>query len=285
MRSLQYHESKQRGSPDFPLDYHDIDQRHARYEMPYHWHEEFEILQVRSGTFFLTLDDVPYTLRAGDVAFIAAGRVHGGVPQACRYECVVFDLRLLLKSDDSCKAVIGDVINGRMLVQPYFQREDPVVRDTIPRLCSALNERYSGFSLVTRGCLFQFLGEVCRRGAYQISDEPGGSKRVFQLKRVFELIEGNYASTLTLAQLSASVHMTPKYFCRFFKEATHRTPMEYLCYYRIEMACYEMAATEKNATEIAMDAGFSNLNYFIRMFKKYKGVTPGQYLNRLRKNA
>ena len=36
MRTLQYHEAKQRGSMEFPLDYHYIDRNHARYEMPYH---------------------------------------------------------------------------------------------------------------------------------------------------------------------------------------------------------------------------------------------------------
>ena len=51
--------------------------------------------------------------------------------------------------------------------------------------------------------------------------------------------------------------------------------MDYLNYYRIEAACNEIAATERNLTEIALDAGFSNLNYFIRQFRKYKGVTPG----------
>ena len=56
MRSLQYHEEKQRGSKEFPLDYHYIDRAHARYEMPYHWHEETEILFVRSGGFSLSLD-------------------------------------------------------------------------------------------------------------------------------------------------------------------------------------------------------------------------------------
>ena len=49
MRTLQYHEAKQRGSMEFPLDYHYIDRNHARYEMPYHWHEETEILFVLNG--------------------------------------------------------------------------------------------------------------------------------------------------------------------------------------------------------------------------------------------
>ena len=38
MHALRYHESIRRGSPEFPLDYHYIDEHHSRYQMPYHWH-------------------------------------------------------------------------------------------------------------------------------------------------------------------------------------------------------------------------------------------------------
>ena len=255
--------------------------------MPYHWHEEFEILHVLSGTLELTLDEMPYTLQAGDVAFIGAGSLHAGLPQGCRYECIVFDMRLLLKSNDHCKQLIGDVLNGGMQIQPHFPCDHKVIRHTIPPMFDALREQCDGYALITLGCLFQFLGEVYKFGAYKRLEQPGASeaKKILQLKKVFELIEESYASELTLSQLAATVHMTPKYFCRFFKETTHRTPMDYLCFYRIEMACYEMAATDRNATEIAMDVGFSNLNYFIRMFRRYKGVTPGQYLKRFRAQA
>ena len=50
MRSLRDRESMQRGSPDYPLDYYLIDRNHPRYEMPYHWHAETELLHV--GTRF-----------------------------------------------------------------------------------------------------------------------------------------------------------------------------------------------------------------------------------------
>ena len=102
------------------------------------------------------------------------------------------------------------------------------------------------------------------------------------LKRVFEMIETEYASRLTLNDLASAVHMTPKYFCRFFREAVHRTPIDYLNYYRIEAACSEIALTDKTLTEIALDCGFGTLNYFIRQFRRYKGVTPGQYQASLR---
>ena len=105
-------------------------------------------------------------------------------------------------------------------------------------------------------------------------------KRILQLKQVLEFIEKNYANPLTLQQLSASVSMSPKYFCRFFSEMTHQTPMDYLNRQRIEEACYQLAATDDSITEIAYRNGFNDLSYFIRTFKKYKGTTPGKYKRR-----
>ena len=105
-------------------------------------------------------------------------------------------------------------------------------------------------------------------------------KRIVQLKQVVEFIEKNYASPITLQELSASVSMSPKYFCRFFSEMTHQTPMDYLNRQRIEQACCQLATTDDSITEIAYRNGFNDLSYFIRTFKKYKGITPGKYKRR-----
>ncbi len=279
MPSTVYHESKQRGSLDFPLDYHYIDEYHFRYEMPYHWHEEFEILHVIKGAFILFIDEEQYLLSPGDIAFIAGGNLHGGVPQNCQYECIVFDLRLLLKSNDHCKQYISQILHRQIAVTPYFEKNSKVIKHTLVPMFDALLSASEGYTLITLGCLFQFVGEVYKHCAYASQTLPYGRdvKKVLKLKRIFELIENQYAQPLTLAQLSTTAGMTPKYFCRFFKGATHRSPMDYVNYFRIEQACYEMAATEKNITEIALDMGFSDVNYFIRVFRKQKGMTPGQY--------
>lgn len=278
MKRLDYHESKQRGSLDFPLEYHYLDENHPRYQMPYHWHEEYELLHVLSGEFDLTLDDTAIVLHPGDVAFISAEQLHGGIPRDCIYECIVFDMRLLLKCNDHCKQQISSIRHGHILLQSVYPADDRIIRHTIPPMFRALHEQCMGYELITLGCLFQFLGEVYKYGAYQpIESTQSEGRRVLQLKQVFELIEADYASPLTLSAMASAVHMSPKYFCRFFKATTHRTPVDYLNYYRIEAACNEIAASSKNLTEIALDVGFSSLNYFIRQFRKYKGITPGQY--------
>ena len=282
MKLLRYHESKQRGSMDFPLDYHYLDESHPRYQMPYHWHEEYELLHVLSGEFELTLDGDTLRLHAGDVAFISAEQLHGGTPINCIYECIVFDMRLLLKCNDHCKQQISSIRHHHISLQPRYAADDPSIRHTIPPMFRALHDQCPGYELITLGCLFQFLGEIYKHGAYQAAEPTDDGRKVLQLKQVFELIETNYAYPLTLTDMAAAVHMSPKYFCRFFRATTHRTPVDYLNYYRIEAACNEIAATDRNLTEIALDSGFSSLNYFIRQFKKYKGITPGQYQEMLR---
>ncbi|MBE5782091.1 MAG: AraC family transcriptional regulator [Clostridiales bacterium] len=284
MPAFRFHESLQRGSPDFPLEYYLLNQQHSRYEMSFHWHEEIELLRVISGVFTLSMDETTYSLAPGDVAFIPSGCLHGGVPENAVYECVVFDMRFLLKTGDACRRFVGDVLHRRIAVTPVFPAGSEAAQAVSP-LFDALREKRIGCEPIALGCLLRLVGEIFRLHLYQ--DAPGEEdcRRVLQLKRVFELIESEYASPLTLSRLAASVHMTPKYFCRFFKQAVHRSPMDYLNYYRIEMACYALAATDCNVTEAALDNGFNDPGYFIRTFKHFKGETPGRYAARMRHSA
>ena len=136
-----------------------------------------------------------------------------------------------------------------------------------------------GYELTVLGQFYHFFGIVFGKHYYleNVQKARKDYKRILQLKQVLEFIEHNYASPLTLQELSASVSMSPKYFCRFFSEMTHQTPMDYLNRQRIEQSCYELSTTDDSITEIAYRNGFNDLSYFIRTFKKYKGITPGKY--------
>ncbi len=199
----------------------------------------------------------------------------------------MFDLRLLLKTGEHCKRYIGDILHRRVAVYTHFPAGHQAISGTLLPMFEALRAQSEGYALVTLGCLFQFLGMVFQMGAYVRStgEADVDQKKALQLKKVFELIETQYPSPLTLAELAACVHMTPKYFCRFFKSATHRSPMDYLNYYRVEMASYALVATDCNVSEAASGAGFNNLSYFIRVFKRHKGITPGQYVARAQKRT
>ena len=103
-------------------------------------------------------------------------------------------------------------------------------------------------------------------------------KRIVQLKQVVEFIEKNYANPITLQELSASVSMSPKYFCRFFSEMTHQTPMDYLNRQRIEQACCQLATTDDSITEIAYLNGWISKDEIMEVYEVLKKNQYGQYL-------
>ncbi len=100
---------------------------------------------------------------------------------------------------------------------------------------------------------------------------------MMQLKPVLEYIDSNYGQTITLNELSRIAGMSPKYFCSYFHSIIHRTPIDYLNYYRIERACSELSTSDLTLTEVAYRCGFSDVCYFIKTFKRYKGITPRRY--------
>ena len=74
--------------------------------------------------------------------------------------------------------------------------------------------------------------------------------------------------------------MHEKYLCRIFREYTGMSPMAYVNSLRIDRACIDMTLHHKNVTEAAMDAGFADLSYFTKLFKRTKGITPREYMKK-----
>ena len=104
------------------------------------------------------------------------------------------------------------------------------------------------------------------------------SRKIEHLKKALEVIENHYADCITLEDLAQAAGMNSKYFCRYFKDMTHRTPVDYLNYYRIEQACFKLVTSNESIADIGLSCGFNDVSYFIKTFKKYKGMTPKKYL-------
>ena len=279
MQIIDQNEDRPRGTYEFPFEFHHIDENHPRYIMSYHWHVEYEIIRILSGEFTVTLDEKSFKATNGDGIFVHSGILHSGIPVNCVYQCIVFDMNVFLKLNSVCADYIQKIVHQDILIFHHFDYRYPDVLGIVNSLFHAMEEKKTGYELSVIGQFYHFFGIVFGNH-YYLDSQPKARrdyKRILQLKQVVEFIEKNYASPLTLSQLSESVSMSPKYFCRFFSEMTHQTPMDYLNRQRIEQACYELSTTGDSITDIAYRNGFNDLSYFIRTFKKYKGTTPGKY--------
>ena len=280
MKYLNYHENLQRGTEDFPIEFYHMTITHPRYHMTLHWHTEFEFVRVLHGTLLLTINNQTLSLSDGMVAFVPSGFLHAYAPEEkCVYDVVVLDTSMLTNKSNSGRRFIRQVINHELELQMSFDKNHEHICQIIHSLFDAISEKPEGYELIVVGALYQFFGVAISKNYRENNSPytPRSSKRMQQLKQALEFIETSYASPLTLKDLSASAQMTPKYFCKFFQEMTHRTPIDYLNYYRIEQACYLLSTTTQSVTEVAYNTGFNDLSYFIKIFKRYKGITPKQY--------
>jgi len=290
MHSLAFHDKNQHGTIAFPAEYHYVDCKHPRYLMPFHWHKEWEILRILSGSFHLHLDDTDFSAQPGDVFLIRGGVLHGGTPEDCEYECLVFDLHGLFRSMDSVKGALRPVYRQQLLPTDYFPATVP---NKLHRITEELmNIFHTGSDdasvdcteLETIGCISNLFAWILKEHLYTAAEDKDFSSnhRMEQVKTVLEFIENHYGEKLTLEQLSTVAGMNPKYFCRIFRSITHQSPMDYVNFFRVEHAAYLLDSTALPITTVGLDSGFIESSYFTKVFKKYKGLTPRQYRQSIR---
>lgn len=286
MNSFTFHEPTLHGTPDFPCEYHYVDTTHPRYEMPFHWHKEWEIIHVIEGTFFAHVEDTAYTATKGDTLLIRGGQLHGGTPKNCIYECILFDLHGLFKNFDPVKKYLRPIYHQRILPQIFYESgKYPQISATI----FSLSGTYQTLSvkeclqnpseLIVFGCICELFSAILQNNLYisNSDSQDNGNHKIDLLKNVLEYIEQHYSSAISLDDLAAVAGMNPKYFCRFFRSITHQSPIEYVNRYRIEKAAGMLHGTRLPITDICMECGFNDGSNFIKVFRKYKGMTPGQY--------
>lgn len=279
MHYLDYNEQKQHGTPDFPIEFYHVDHQHPRYSMPFHWHMELEIIRILKGQMKMHLDDDEFIAFEGEIIFINEGVIHGGHPEDCIYECIVFNPHPLLMHTETCRQYIRQIFESQIMIHNHFLESDNSIQEAANSLFRAMQENAPGSELMIIGSLYQLFGVIFQYKLYGKPDlAPSRSlRKMVMLKPVLEYVDACYASQITLEDLSKTAGMSPKYFCRYFHSVTHRTPMDYLNYYRIERACYEFSTTDLSVTEVAYRCGFNDTSYFIKSFKRYKGITPKQY--------
>ncbi len=274
------------GTKDFPVEYSLINGAHPNYNMAVHWHKEWEIIRIIEGTFDIQIDTKEYTLEQGDFALINGSALHMGKPNECVYENLVFDIHELFRTNELIKKHLRPFYRMELLPNLiYKSSEHPELSVIINKLMQAASKHKPSISdhseLAVAAYLCCFFAEILEKELYSSNPAKSiaSSPKIGQIKLAIEYIENHYQETISLTALARTAGMSPKYFCRIFKEVTHQTPVDYVILYRIEQSCILLSTTSTPIIDIAMECGFNDCSYFIKTFKKFKNMTPSQYRN------
>lgn len=99
------------------------------------------------------------------------------------------------------------------------------------------------------------------------------------MERILEFIRKNLSDeNLSVNGIAEQMGVSPSHLSRYFKHQMGNGVLEYIHQSRVNLAKDLLKnAPEIKIRDVAARSGFCNITTFIRVFKKYEGVTPGQY--------
>ncbi len=130
----------------------------------------------------------------------------------------------------------------------------------------------------TRRKAHRLLNRLARQAAALQSQQEGQSKTSeVLLKAIDEYIAANFHIQFSLEDIAEAVGATRQRVGDVIKDAHQMTFVNYLNQYRIEQAKALLTDTDFRLDRVSAATGFSSSSYFIRVFKRITGLTPGEY--------
>ena len=103
------------------------------------------------------------------------------------------------------------------------------------------------------------------------------------IRKAIRYIDVHYADPeLSLQTLASTMKLNKCYLASAFRKETGGTVTAYINEARIRRACLRLNSSAQTIGEIAAAVGIPNVNYFTRLFKKQKNVTPSEYRKMIR---
>ena len=274
-------ENKPHGTKDDPFSIYHIANAKRSFQIPIHWHDEFEIIYVRSGFLAVSISGESYIGKTGDAFVVSPGNLHlmGSQTGTVDYYTFLFPLKYIsFRTDDMLDEKLLEPLNsGHLMICPR-------VKDTAKELCEQLIEIYEAkkdeseskitTQVRTKIILLQFILEMWKKG-FVIENDTSGRNTVE--KEMVSYIQQNFTGKISLREFGEQFHLSEKYISRYFKEHFHITLSQYVTYLRLEHAKQLLQDTDIPVTDVAMQSGYQNVSYFIRSFQKAYAVSPLKY--------
>lgn len=125
--------------------------------------------------------------------------------------------------------------------------------------------------------LQELLIRIIQTQTAQRIDSPTTIDTDSAIYAITDYIRKNITSNISLKELSEKACMSTTSFYRYFKRELGMSPIEFILNEKIKQAKKLLKNPGIQINEVCYMAGFDDCNYFIRLFKKYEGITPKQY--------
>lgn len=254
--------------------------------IPWHWHEEMEIVYVEKGQMEMKIPSKSFMLEEGDCLVINSNELHyGAAVVTCELRSLVFSpaliagneslvfaqkyIRPLLACNDFCGYFIkaGEHGNAAHWFVSAFEAfaeggcgYEFIVREMLSRICLFLYEEFN-----------------LQADIRDISLNQDNQR----IRKMLAFIHQNFADTISLPEIAAAADIGERECLRCFQKTIQVSPIQYLLKYRIMRGAEMLLENQTDSvSEIAALCGFDSPSNFSRTFKHFYNCTPREYRRR-----
>ena len=191
-------------------------------KVPLHWHDELEIIYIKKGHGYVTVDLKQYKVSGGTIVLILPGQLHS-IEQyddlSMEYENIIFHIGMLFPKieDTSSTDFFRPLMNGQITVPSVYS----IVSDHYDKLASCLDAcdeicktKPEGYDLFIKGKLFEFfyiLSSRCRN-----EKNPRNTLALDKMRVILKYVENNYMHKISIAEIAEQVEFSESHFMRYF---------------------------------------------------------------------
>jgi AraC-like DNA-binding protein len=263
--------------------------RNPQSPFPLHVHDFHEIVIAYSGSAKHLTQDLEREILSGDFVSIKPGQAHG-------YKNIrnLVLMNILIKP--SFFADDRQSLDSIPAFQTMFRQEPeeeaskaPIIhfrldhgvfslaKNLIENARTELSARPEGYGAMVTSHITELIVLLIRN--YRIKDSVK-SGFAHDANVVIDYVKQNYHHPLSMDDLTGLSGMSESHVLRLFKRYLGCPPFQYINRLRLTEAADELTQTDKSITEIALDLGFNDSNYFSRLFRKNLGLSPREYRNK-----
>lgn len=252
------------------------------FDFPIHFHPEYELNFIANGAGVRrVVGDSLEEIENIELVFVGPNLHHGWQMHKCTSE-KIHEITVQFHKD-----LLDSNLLGRRIMKPIkdmFERSShgilfsrKISKKILPKLQKLSKTDSINYFLELISILQDLSLSTNQRLLSTYSTNYKEFENSDRIKVIYEFIQENYASKITLSEVSELVNMSPVSFNRFIKKRTGKTFVEYVNDTRIGFASRWLIEEKLSINEIAYKCGFNNIANFNRIFKKNKKCTPSHY--------
>ncbi|MBP3807990.1 MAG: helix-turn-helix transcriptional regulator [Eubacterium sp.] len=259
--------------------------KERRYQM--HWHSYGEIIVVGPGeTNIYKINQSTYNLEEGDFVLAWPMEMHEVVDADREHSLVIQFSNSFMSSLFDLQRIMHFYRNLHVICKNAHPELTEKLHGIVDKMRTYFYSEEANRELKCCMLLMEFmltLDEHRRDFAPELKTSENEAYSDDVLRRmivVTDYIKNNLtADDLSQAAMAEMAGISKDYFSRIFKNITGMNYSKWLNTVRLEKATELLSQNDMTLTEVAMLSGFQSIPSFNRVFRKEKGMAPGEYRN------